>query len=51
MAVPSITVITADGRTITRKIDEKKNLEGVKPGDKIDITITRAIVTEVANAK
>ena len=51
MAVPSITVVTADGRTVTRKIENKKNLEGVKAGDKIDITFTRALVTEVANAK
>jgi Cu/Ag efflux protein CusF len=51
MAVPSITVVTQDGRTVTRKIEEKKYLEGVKPGDKIDITFTRAIVTEVQNAK
>jgi len=51
MAVPSITVVTPDGRTVTRKIEDKKNLEGIKAGDKIDITFTRAIVTEVANAK
>jgi hypothetical protein len=51
MAVPSITVVTADGRTITRKIENKKYLEGVKAGDRIDITFTRALVTEVADAK
>ena len=51
MAVPSITVVTADGRTVSRKIEQKKYLEGVKPGDKIDITFTRAVVTEVENAK
>jgi Cu/Ag efflux protein CusF len=51
MAVPSITVETPDGRTVTRKIENKKNLEGVKAGDKIDITFTRALVTEVQNAK
>ena len=50
-AVPSITVVTADGRTVTRKIENKKNIAGVKPGDKIDITFTRAIVTSVENAK
>jgi hypothetical protein len=27
-SVPSITVTTADGRTMTRKIENKKNLEG-----------------------
>jgi hypothetical protein len=49
-AVPSITVTTADGRTVTRKIENKKNIEGVKAGDKIDITFTRAFVTSVQNA-
>ena len=49
--VPSITVTTADGRTVTRKIENKKYLEGVKPGDTIDITYTRAIVTDVERAK
>ena len=41
---PSITVVTDDGRTITRKIAEKKNLEGVSPGDKIDITYTQGLL-------
>jgi hypothetical protein len=50
-AVPSITVTTEDGRTITRKIQQKKYLEGVKPGDRIDITYTEAILTNVIRAK
>ena len=50
-SVPSITVVTADGRTVTRKIENKKNIEGVKVGDKIDITFTRALLTSVQNAK
>jgi Cu/Ag efflux protein CusF len=50
-SVPSITVTTPDGRTVTRKIENKKNIEGVKAGDKIDITFTRALVTTVQNAK
>jgi cold shock CspA family protein len=50
MAVPSITVATADGRTVTRKIENKKYLEGVKAGDRIDITFTRALLTNVQNA-
>ena len=48
--VPSITVTTADGRTLTRKIAEKKNLDGVKAGDKIEITYTQAVVVS-AEAK
>ena len=51
MTIPSLTVTTPDGRTVTRKIEQKKYLEGVKPGDKIDITMTRAVVTSVENAK
>jgi Cu/Ag efflux protein CusF len=50
-AVPSITVSTADGRTVTRKIRDKKNLEGVKPGDRIDITYTQALVVNAESAK
>jgi len=51
MNVPSITVTTADGRTLTRKIAEKKNLEGVNPGDKIDITYTQGLVIAADPAK
>ena len=49
-AVPSVTVATDDGRVVTRKIENKKNLENLKPGDKIDITFTRALVTAVTPA-
>jgi hypothetical protein len=48
--VPSVTVATDEGRVVTRKIENKKNLENLKPGDKIDITVTRALVTSVAPA-
>jgi Cu/Ag efflux protein CusF len=51
MNVPSITVTTADGRTLTRKIADKKNLAGVKPGDRIDITYTQAVVVSAETAK
>jgi len=50
-SVPSITVLTADGRTVTRKIEDKKNLEGVKAGDKIDITYTQALIATVEKSK
>ncbi|HMF97747.1 MAG TPA: hypothetical protein VKE96_25785 [Vicinamibacterales bacterium] len=50
-AVPSITVMTDDGRTVTRKIEDKKNLEGVKPGDKLDITYTEAVLMSIVPAK
>jgi len=50
-AVPSITVLTDDGRTVTRKIEDKKNLDGVKPGDKLDITYTEAVLMGIVPAK
>lgn len=50
-AVPSVTVTTADGRTVTRKVEDRKNLEGLKVGDRIDITYTMALVTHVEHAK
>jgi Cu/Ag efflux protein CusF len=45
--VPSVTVKTEDGRTMSFKIDDKKNLEGVKVGDKVDITYTAAVMITV----
>ena len=50
-AIPSITVATSDGRTITRKVDQKSYLDGVKPGDKIDITYTEAVLVAVERPK
>jgi Cu/Ag efflux protein CusF len=46
-SVPSVTVTTDDGRTVTRKIEDKSLLDRVKPGDKVDITFTRAMITSV----
>jgi len=51
MNVPSITVTSQDGRTITRKIGDKKNLEGVHAGDRIDITYTQALMLNAEPAK
>lgn len=50
-SVPSITVMTDDGRTVSRKVEDKKNIEGVKAGDKIDITYTQALLTSIETAK
>lgn len=50
-AVPSITVTTPDGLTFTRKIEDRKNLEGVKPGDRIDITYSQALLIAAQPAK
>jgi Cu/Ag efflux protein CusF len=50
-AVPSVTVTTADGRTVTRKIENKKYLEGLKVGDVVSLTYTRALVADIERAK
>ena len=47
MTTPSITIRTKDGRTITRKVDDVKNISGVKAGDRIDITYTQAALLSV----
>lgn len=44
---PSITVVTADGRTLSFKVDDPKNLQGVQAGDKIDVTYTEAFMVTV----
>jgi hypothetical protein len=49
--LPSITVTTPAGRTVTRKVENKKNLEGVNVGDLIDITYTRAVLTNIERAQ
>jgi hypothetical protein len=48
---PSITYTTADGRTITRKVENVKNLDGVKAGDRIDVTFTQAAALELEPVK
>jgi Cu/Ag efflux protein CusF len=50
-SMPSITVLTADGHTVTRKIEDRKNLDGVKPGDKLEITYTEALLMALAPVK
>jgi Cu/Ag efflux protein CusF len=45
--VPSITVTTEDGRKMSFKAQDAKNLEGVKAGDKIQITYTQALAISV----
>jgi hypothetical protein len=46
-AAPSITVKTPEGHTVTRRVHDAKNLEGVAPGDKIDITYTEAMLVNI----
>jgi Cu/Ag efflux protein CusF len=50
-ALPSITFKTEDGDRVTYHVQNKANLEGVKAGDRIEITYTRALMISVADAK
>ena len=50
-AVPSITVASDAGVTLTRKVADPKNLEGVNVGDKIDITFTQGVMVAAVAAK
>lgn len=50
-AAQSVTVTTSDGRTVTRRIEDKSNLDKLKVGDLVDITYTRALLTKVDRAK
>ena len=50
-AVPSIKVKMADGHSMTAKVEDKKNLEGVKVGDKIVVTFTEALMVTVEAPK
>jgi Cu/Ag efflux protein CusF len=47
MKVPSVTVRTEDGRKMSYKVENAKNLEGVKVGDRIEITYTQAMAISV----
>jgi len=50
-AVPSITVKTDDGSRVTFHVEHKENLDGVKAGDRIEITYTQALMISVEGAK
>ncbi len=45
--VPSITVTTEDGRRVSFKVDDARNLDGVKAGDKVRVTYTQALAISV----
>lgn len=51
MKVPSVTITTEDGSAMSFKVEGKKNLEGVKAGDKVQITYTRALAISVETPK
>ena len=46
-SVPSVTVRRADGNKMSFKVEDKKNLEGVKVGDQVQITYTQALAVSV----
>jgi len=43
----SVTVKTEEGRTMSFQVEDKKNLKGVKVGDRVDITYTAAVMITV----
>jgi Cu/Ag efflux protein CusF len=49
--VPSITVRAGNGAKMSFKVEDKKNIEGVKVGDTIDITYTQALAVSVESPK
>ena len=51
MKVPSVTIKTEDGSISSFKVEDKKNLEGVKVGDRVQITYTEALAISVAPGK
>jgi Cu/Ag efflux protein CusF len=50
-AIPSITVKTADGHSMSAKVEDKKNIEGLKVGDKVTVTFTEALMITVESPK
>jgi Cu/Ag efflux protein CusF len=49
--VPSATITTEDGRKMSFKIENPKNIEGYKVGDKVELTYTQALAVSVTPAK
>ena len=48
---PAVTLKTSDGRIKSMKVEDKKNLEGIKVGDIVDVTYTQALAISVTPAK
>ena len=51
LSIPSVTITTEDGNTMSFKVEDKKNLTGVKVGDKVQITYTQALAISVEAPK
>ena len=49
--IPSVTVRAANGNKLSFKVEDKKNIEGYKAGDQVDVTYTQALAISVAPPK
>lgn len=49
--IPSITIKSEDGNVISSKVEDPKNLAGIKVGDRIQVTYTRALAVSVEAPK
>ena len=47
LKLPSVTVLTEDKRTVSMKVEDKKNLKDLKVGDKVEVTYTEAVMISV----
>jgi Cu/Ag efflux protein CusF len=47
LKVPSVTVLTEDGRTASFKVEDQNKLKDVNVGDKVEITFTEALMISV----
>jgi len=48
---PAVTIKTESGRRMSFKVQNAKNLEGYKVGDKVEVTYTQALAVSVASGK
>jgi Cu/Ag efflux protein CusF len=48
---PSVTVKTSDGRVLSFRVEDPKNLEKVKVGDTVDVTFTESLLIKADPAK
>jgi Cu/Ag efflux protein CusF len=51
LTTPAVTITTEDGSKMSFKVEDKKNLAGVKVGDKVQITYTKALAISVETPK
>jgi hypothetical protein len=49
--VPSVSIRTQDGNLMSFKVQNAKNLEGYKVGDRVEVTYTQALAVSVEPAK